>query len=170
MADIEGEMDDLEKRVARLEAVKEVERLWIDFADAMDFGGPEANVYDPDKMLSLIAEDSSSVVGVVELGSKEAIGEFWRDLAQSMSLHFMSNPLIDISGSLESAVGSWRAWETPILDDQSLLGVFSHAHEYTKVDGRWLRGRAVQTTHFFVPLGKDWAGQDRVIEQRRSFI
>src|SRR5690349_15950704 len=100
---------ELEQRVARLEAIRDIERLKIRYAEVCDAG------YDPAEIAELITDDAvwdgGDLLGRHE--GKAAVCEFFAGAKEHITwaLHYMVAPVVEVDDDLRTARGSWYLWQ-----------------------------------------------------------
>jgi hypothetical protein len=100
--------ENLETRLARLEAIEDIRVLKARYADVCDTG------YDPDRMLPFFTQDAVWDGGerFVRYEGIDAIYGFFRYVSGQITwaLHYMIAPIIEVADDLENATGSWYLW------------------------------------------------------------
>ncbi len=101
-------MTDLERTVARLQAIEDIRRLKARYADACDTG------YRPELMRPLFTEDAvwdGGRFGRYE--GVEAICGFFAAVSADIvwALHYMIAPSIEIGETVDEAHGTWYLWQ-----------------------------------------------------------
>ncbi len=101
-------MTDLETRIAKIEAVQDIQALKARYADACD------NQYDPKRMREEIFT-SDAVWHADPFGTFEgidAICEFFAGVSSQITwaLHYMIAPEIEVDDDVENARGTWYIW------------------------------------------------------------
>lgn len=152
-------------RLAKLEAIEEIRLRVLAFFESCDNGGASGETYDANALADMWVPDGRFESGPVHCRTRDEIRALFLDLAQTFSLHYAGNHIVDIEPCHRRATGSWKAWESPILSGRAVWGCFEHRHEYTKRDGRWSWTRWDQTIHFFVPTERTWIDEPRIVEQ-----
>jgi hypothetical protein len=159
----------LAKRIARLEAIEAIRARMSFFADRCDNGGSTGETYDAVGMANLWTADGRIQNGASVWHDRTEILGLLQDLAQTLSLHFNANYIIDVDPDRSRASGHWYVWEAPILSGKAVWGCFTHNHIYRKENGEWFWELWHQTEHYFTPIDKSWEEGARVMEQRTSF-
>lgn len=101
---------DLETRIARLEAIEEIKRLKLDYAEACD------EQYDPNRIAELFVEDGvwdgGERYGVYE--GRESIRTFFANVSDLVpwAMHYIVSPRIEVDEGVDRAVGRWYLWQT----------------------------------------------------------
>jgi hypothetical protein len=130
--------DDLERRVARLEAIADIQKLKALYCLHCDRG------YDADALALLFTEDAVWDAGPVRgvHRGREAIREFFRRVSAVIpyAAHLATNPVIEADG--DSGSGRWRMLMPCTLVEGgrqvAAFQVADYAETYRRVEGRWL--------------------------------
>jgi len=150
--------EDLEQRIARLEAVREIERLKIRYAEICDAG------YDLTAMAEIFTDD---VVwdGGPELGrheGKQAVLDFFAGAPSRITwaLHYMIAASVEIDDGGETAGGSWYLLQpcTIAADEgpRAVLGMSRYADRFRRESGRWLLSEINVDVQTESPLDEGW--------------
>lgn len=158
----------LESRITTLEELESIRERVLEFFERCDNGGVSGETYDPEAMASLWLPQGGFESGFGIAKDRDELLSWFRDLAQTFSMHYAGNFAIDIEPGHLRATGVWNAWESPILSGKAVWGCFSHRHRYEKQDGEWYWAQWHQTEHFFAPVSTSWEDGVRVIEQSIS--
>lgn len=158
----------LESRIATLEEVNSIRERVLEFFERCDNGGVGGETYDPERMASLWLPDGGFESGFGIAKDRDEMLGWFSDLAQTFSMHYAGNFVIDLEPGCSCATGIWNAWESPILSGKAVWGCFSHRHRYEKRDGEWYWSLWQQTEHFFTPVSSSWEDGVRVVEQGLS--
>jgi ketosteroid isomerase-like protein len=149
-------MDELERRVQRLEDIEAIRDLKASYGQVCDQG------YDPDKLAAMFTEDAE--FNLTEKGTTQtskgraAIRERFLLMPKRIEFaahYFIQQAKIAVEGN--TAAASWLMW-TP----QTLAGgqsVFSSGIEhdvYEKVNGKWLFKKTTLDVLFRAAYGKGW--------------
>ena len=150
--------ENLEARVARLEAIEDIRALKARYADVCDTG------YDPDHMRPLFTEDAFWDGGP-RFGRYEgvdAVCGFFRDVSSQITwaLHYMVAPVIEVSDDLQSATGSWYLLEpcTMTTDDGPRAVVITgrYADSYRREANGWKISGLTLDCQTISPLDEGW--------------
>ncbi len=99
---------DLEKRIARLEAVEEIKKLKSRYAQACD------DSYNPETMRTIFTKDAVWDGGEVfgKHVGQDAVCEFFAGVSSQImwALHYMIAPEIEIGDDGTTATGTWYIW------------------------------------------------------------
>ena len=148
-------VDELGRRLGRLEAEQEIHDLVHRYAELCD------EAYDPAGLSALFTEDatwsSRSKDGSIDFGTyrgRAQIRRFFAGVSEGlgpMTLHYLLSPRVEVAADLNTATGHW--YLLAILDrrpagasadsperERVVLGG-TYAHDYRRVDGRWLMSR-----------------------------
>jgi len=128
------DMNELEKRITRLEDIEAIKQLKIRYSHICD------DMHNPDTICSVFAEDGiwespdfGKAVGHAE------IRELFRNFQKlfSFSQHNMTNPLIEVNGNRATGVwyisGPWDYTET----GEKKWFALRYDDEYVKINGEW---------------------------------
>lgn len=153
----------IELRLQRLEDEAAIQRLVYTYARLCDAG------YDPGGLAGLFTEDAvwaaASPDGKVDFGrheGREAIRRFFDNASKTlgpMTLHYVSNPLIEVAQDRLSGTGRWHS--LTFLDRaaagsdrrQTVMLGSRYAHQYRCVGGVWLFGKLDCVFSFDRPVG-----------------
>lgn len=149
-------MASLEDRLQVIEDIEAIRRLKLAYADRCDDG------YDPDGLAALFTED-----GVWDGGphgtarGRDEIRALWEATGQhaSFAVHYITNHVVDVDASGETARGSCSLWEPITLDGEAMWASVRYAERYRKVDGRWLVAEMKLDNVFCTPFDKGWERQ-----------
>jgi hypothetical protein len=149
-------LDDLQKRITRLEDIEAIKKLKAQYCAYCD------DNYNPEALASLFIEG-----GVWDAGEgfgkhvgREAIKAFFRDVSKDITFaaHMVLNPIIEVEG--DRATGQWYIIMPATLKETQaawLLGKYDE--EYVKIAGRWMYKSLKANILFFSPYEKGWATQ-----------
>lgn len=160
-------MVDLESRIKRLEQTEAIRQLNVRLCELCD------KPYDADRILQMWTVDGDLVQmskfgGAGLFYGRDQWGELMEDFAITWTFHWATNAVIELDESLERARGHWHGWENPIVSGDSLIGAFSHAHDYVKIDGVWYWESWRQDGHFFCAVETGWEKGVRMRPARKS--
>lgn len=152
-------MDDLARRVRRLEDAEEIRRLKAMYCHYCDIG------YDADGIASLMTEDAvwdgGRTFGVHH--GREAIREHFRGASQRVTIarHQVMNPIIDVGvdGDDDSASGQWLLFQPCTVGGEAVWLAATYHDHYRRVDGRWLIAETRIDVSFFTPADRNWVDQ-----------
>jgi hypothetical protein len=149
---------ELERRVARLEAVDAICKLKERYADVCDSG------YDPVRMRPFFTEDA-----VWDGGPRfgrhngiDAVCDFFAGISSTITwaLHYMVAPNIEIAEDGRTATGTWYLFEpcTIATDNgpRAMLITGRYADRYRRVDGSWKFSEVTLDCQTFSPLDEGW--------------
>ncbi len=146
-------MEDMERRLAALEAVEEIKRLKARYCAYCD------DDYDVESIVSLFVEDAvweSATFGKYE--GREEIRGFFVNAAKMLpfAVHMVMNPIIEVDG--DSATGIWYLFQacTFAEGEKAVWGSARYDEEYVKVDGAWKFKDLKLTSHFWTPFDEGW--------------
>ena len=134
-------MDDLERRLTRLEDVRAVEQLKFRYTAACDFG------YDLDALASCFAPDGRWVSdGFADCHGRDEIRDYFRRLAKvtPQALHYATSPrvLLDAGGGRAEARFHLLCLSTVRRrgsdEHDALVMIGSYHDRCIKIDGQWL--------------------------------
>ena len=150
--------DDLETRVARLEAIEDIRALKARYADVCDTG------YDPERMRPLFTSDAfwdgGERFGRYE--GADAICGFFADVSSRITwaLHYMIAPVVEVSDDLQTASAGWYLLEpcTVATDDgpRAMLIVGRYADSYRREQDGWKISGLSLDCQAISPLDEGW--------------
>jgi len=156
--------DDLERRIAKLEAIEDIRRLKARYAQVCDNG------YDPDQMAALFTRDalfdSGPMFGVYQ--GRQAIHDFFDRARHSViwAIHFVIAPSIVVNDDLETATGTWYLWELATMRtgdrDEAVWMAATYDDRYRKEDGVWRFDEVHIKWQTITPFSEGWV--------RRKFL
>jgi hypothetical protein len=153
----------VEERLARMEAIHEIQEIKFRYTEGTDFG------YDLDKIASCFTEDGRWVSeGFADCHGREEIKEFFAGLKQvvSMALHYTTNPRITLGDDGLSATGRFHLWcactmsrsdDSGESDAVTMIGTYDDKFE--KVDGKWLIKELNADVRHVSEWSEGWARQ-----------
>ena len=132
------ELEELQKRITRLEDIEAIKRLKARYCEICDHED-----YDADAMASLFTEDGTwSGEGVGSAEGREAIRALFAGFPKVIAgaQHIVANPLIEVDG--DRARGVWYLIAAVTQDDGTTQsnwpGTAARYHEdYVKRNGEW---------------------------------
>ena len=146
-------MEELARRIQRLEDIEAIKVLKARYADACDRN------YDADTLASLFTEDAiwdGGLFGVYE--GREAIRQFFQGVPADIPFarHYMTNPIIAVDG--DEATGEWYLFQTCTFaqGNQAIFGAGRYDERYRRVDGEWKFWRLKLTSFFWTPYEEGW--------------
>ena len=151
-------MDDLEHRLARLEAIEAIRQLKARYADVCDTG------YDPDRMEPLFTRDAVWDGGE-RFGRYEgidAIRGFFAGVSSQITwaLHYMIAPIVEVEPDGRTATGSWYLWQpcTVVGTDgpQAVWLTGRYADRYRLEDGGWRFSEVRLDVQTVTPFEDGW--------------
>ena len=151
-------MDDLEHRLARLEAIEAIRQLKARYADVCDTG------YDPDRMEPLFTRDAVWDGGE-RFGRYEgidAIRGFFAGVSSQITwaLHYMIAPIVEVEPDGRTATGSWYLWQpcTVVGTDgpQAVWLTGRYADRYRLDDGGWRFSEVRLDVQTVTPFEDGW--------------
>lgn len=155
----------LESRIDTLEEIESIRERVLEMFERCDNGGAGGETYDAEGMASLWLPEGGFESGFGTAHDRDELLVWFKDLAQTFSMHYAGNYVIDVEPEHSRATGAWNAWESPTLSGKAVWGCFSHLHQYEKRDGQWFWAHWRQTEHFFTPVSSSWEEDVRVVEQ-----
>ena len=144
--------DQIERRLARIEAIEEIRRLKALYCLHCDRG------YDGEALAALFTADAVWDAGAHRgvFRGRQAIRDFFGGISSAIpyAAHLVTNPLIEVEG--EEAVGNWRMLMPCTLRDggveSAAFQVAEYDETYRRVDGIWLiAGLKVRLRRLVVP-------------------
>ena len=153
--------EDLERRVARLEAREEIGELMAEYLYLAD--------RDPDaeKIAALFSADAvweprgNFALEQQPTHGREAIRELFAALPEMMSFgaHYVTNPVIEVSEDLGRARGRWHTLELLTKENPTtqILAIAWYDNDFVRVDGRWRIERIRFEDTLSFPFVEGWA-------------
>jgi len=150
--------EDLGRRIARLEAISQVERLKLRYAAICDRG------YDPAEIGALLTDDAVWDGGA-RLGRYEgrsAICDFFALTPERITwaLHYMIAPAVDVDEDLMNAQGTWYLWQpcTIVTADgpRAVLITGRYSDRFRRENGQWLFSEIAIDAQTATPLDEGW--------------
>ena len=149
-------VDDLNARLAKLEAAEEIRSLKARYAKACDVG------YAPEAMRPLFTRDAvwSDVRGRFT-GTHEgidAVCAFFAGAADTISWagHYMIGPDIEVADDLEHATGTWYLWQPCTINGEAAWISGTYADTYRVEDGVWKIARLELTLDTVTTFEDGW--------------
>jgi len=149
-------INDIEQRLAKLEAVEDIKRLKISYASACDAG------YDPALLGPLFTDDAVWTDITGRFGTsvgRDAICEKFATSPFSWALHYTIAPSISVSDDIQSATGRWYLWQPCTLNEHAILIAGIYNEEYRRDEGEWRISRLELTPHMASPYEAGWVKQ-----------
>lgn len=151
-------MDELTRRIAKLEAIAEITALKGRYGRACDAGHPRAEIeaiFTADAVWS----DTSGGLGTHE--GLEAILEFFAGIGAvtDWSLHLIVSPEIAVDDDLERATGRWVVLQPCTISGEAIWTAGRFEDEYVKADDGWKIARTEVTLGAITPYELGWAKQ-----------
>jgi hypothetical protein len=150
--------EQLEHRIARLEATREIEQLMIRYADICDRG------YDPAEISTILTEDAvwdgGSNLGRHE--GRSAICDFFGGASERITwaLHYMIAAAVEVDEDLTNARGSWYLWQPCTIETESgpraCLIAGRYANRLRRENGQWLFSEITIKVETETPLDEGW--------------
>lgn len=155
-------MDELERRVRRLEDLDAIRQLRARYCLYLDTG-------QWDSVADLFTDDGE-FTGMSSPRGREEIRTFFAGLSDSMNgfWHFTTNETIDIDG--DRADGEAYLYMTCVLDDEPHVAAGRYRDEFVKQQGRWLFHSRTVTFFYFVPNADGWYPGKIVPEDARRAV
>ena len=150
--------DELERRVAKLEAAEAIRHLKARYAAVCDTG------YDPDRMVPLFTRDAVWDGGE-RFGRHEgidAIRAFFGSVSSQIvwALHYRVAPVVEVADDLETATASWYLLEpcTIATDEgpQAVLITDTYADRYRREPDGWKFAEVELDFQTISPLDEGW--------------
>jgi hypothetical protein len=151
-------VQELERRLAKLEAAEEIRDLKARYAAVCDTG------YDPERMVPLFTRDAVWDGGE-RFGRHEgmdAIYAFFAGVSSQIvwALHYMIGPAIEVSDDLETATGTWYLLEpcTIVTDEgpRAMLITGTYADRYRREPDGWKFSEVKLDCQTVSPLDEGW--------------
>lgn len=156
-------IDDLERRIARIEATEEIKRLKARYAQASD------SDYDWRSFQDLFTADGvwhSNAFGTYE--GREAVGGFMKAIADTGSIGFAHHSMIpqwiDIAEDGLTAHGRWYLIEFATMPDadgvdRAVIITCIYEDDFRLEEGRWLIAKVDARFQFVSDWDKGWVEQ-----------
>lgn len=146
-------MSTIEQRLQLLEDVEAIRRLKITYAQRCD------DDYDPEGLAALFTEDGvwdGGPHGVAR--GRDEIRALWEATRAnaSFAVHYITNHVVDIDPSGDSATGTCSLWEPITLGGRAMWASVIYAERYLKRDGAWLFAEMKLDTLFCTPFDQGW--------------
>lgn len=132
---------DLERRVAKLEAAREIEALMAEYLYLVD------REPDPDRIAALFTADAvweprgNLAVDQSPARGREEIRELFAAVPGGMPFlaHYITNASVRLAADLESAHGRWHAFELMTLKEPpvQMVQLAWYENDFVREDGRW---------------------------------
>jgi len=144
-------IEELEKRLEKLEAIDDIKRLKAKYAQIVD------------GLSDLSFEECFTEDAVWDLGAagkvqgRKAIGELFRKVpeVQPFSVHYFVQAELEVHGN--EAVGKWYEWLAATQGDgRAVWTAGIEEEEYRKVNGHWLISALKLTSIFRTPYEEGW--------------
>ena len=144
-------IEELEKRLEKLEAIDDIERLKSKYAQIVD--GLSDRSFE-----ECFTEDAVWDLGEAgKVQGRKAIGELFKKVpeVQPFSVHYFVQAEIEVNG--DKAVGTWYEWLAATQGDgRAVWTAGIENEEYRKVDGQWLISALKLTSIFRTPYEEGW--------------
>jgi hypothetical protein len=149
---------DLERRVARLEAIEQICHLQTRYAAVCDAGN------DPDEMVKLFTDDAVWNSGE-RFGVHRGIGEihaFFSGIRHVIqwALHYMIQPVVTVADDLQTANGVWYLWQPCTVRsedvDRPCWLTATYDVDYRLVDGEWKMAEVRLDVQTISPIEDGW--------------
>lgn len=158
-------MTDLEKRIARLEAIEDIRALkarYAEFADAKYTAAHRKKT--GSELDGIVAAQAACFTEDVEwdagkfglIKGRKALAESFQGKPFWFTLHLYANPVIEVEGDIAS--GRWLHWLLLSRQDTAEpVHMMGYTHDrYRRVDGQWLISHMRLEVKFEVPFGAPW--------------
>jgi hypothetical protein len=148
-------MNDLETRIAKLEAKDAIRDLKIRYARVCDAG------FKPADMRPLFTEDAvldAGARGPGPLTGRDVISNYYGKVPEYLTWchHYMTNGSIEVADDLEHATGTWYFYEPCTMNGRAVIVMGSYVDHYRKDDDGWKFERVEITSQAATPLDKGW--------------
>jgi SnoaL-like domain len=145
-------------RLDRLEAIKEIERLKIRYAEVCDAG------YEPAEIGRLLTDDAvwDGGSGLGRYEGKEAVCGFFGGASKRIvwALHYMVAPVVEVDEDLQTARGSWYLWQpcTIVTEEgpRATLITGRYADAFRREPDGWKFSEIVIDVQTESPLDEGW--------------
>lgn len=146
---------DLEQRIARLEAIEDIKRLKVRYAKICDAG------YSPDEAVKVFTDDAVWDGGE-QLGRHEgveAIRTFFAETKISWAVHYMIAPVVDVSPDLTTATGTWYLWEPCTIEGTAIWIMARYADQLRREEDGWKFSEMLVDSQAVTPVQADWVAE-----------
>jgi hypothetical protein len=150
--------DGLERRLDRLDAIREIERLKIRYAEICDAG------YSPAEIGELLTQDAvwdgGPSLGRYE--GRDSICEFFGGASKRIvwALHYMVAPVVEVDSDLQGARGWWYLWQpcTVVTSDgpRATLITARYADRFRREADGWKFSEIAIDVQTESPLDEGW--------------
>jgi len=146
-------MSNIESKIQFLLDLEEIKKLWAQYAYCVD-------TYDTEAWANLFTEDGvfdCDIMGVFQ--GRKAIRDFQ---LLPFTVHYLTNPIIDIDADGQSAQGKWLLLEpcSVALSEgakpEPIWGMARYEDDYVKVDGAWKFKVVRLRSYTWTPYHKGW--------------
>lgn len=154
------------ERLARIEALLEIQQLKARYAELVDARTVAGRVVDDAELARLATEaaalftedatwDGGAALGVAR-GRREITDRLRRPTI-GFGLHVFTQPRIDLAGDLASATGRWTLLSPHTGSDGTSAWLLGEEHDtYRRVDGRWLHATMRLRVIALAPVPQGW--------------
>jgi hypothetical protein len=154
----EPDLHDLARRVARLEAEREISRVLYHYVWLAD------EVKDADRISACFTKDAvwEGVGDFDEYLSegRDQIRDLFRDVPNQLpfTAHWVTNEVIDLANDGEHAHGQWHILEAANLRDNcaQVWMVAWYENDFRRVNGKWLISHLRLVHTFVAPYEEGW--------------
>ena len=160
-------MNDLERRIQRLEDIEDIRRLKALYSKYADDKYTDSHERKPEAELEELARRQASLFtedavwdGGAHFGvhqGREAIYRYVRKGGWTFSMHYFVNPIIEVNG--DHAQATWMLWQTSTLTEGE-VPVFMAAvedDEYVRTPEGWRMSRMTFTLKFMTQFDVPWS-------------
>ena len=128
------DLQQLEHRIARLEAIEAIRQLKARYCEICDAG------HDPDDIVSIFTEDGIwEGEGIARAVGHEEIKALFRTFQRTISFsqHMVQNPIIEVEGARASGRWYFFGMFTYAKDDQARWQAARYHEDYVKEGDSW---------------------------------
>lgn len=159
MDDLRGQLDGLERRLARIEAERAIEELMHSYALAIDV------IKDADVTSGFFAPDAvwegRGNLADFRAEGLDEIREMFRENPSMLpfTAHFLTNPIVEVSPGGTEARGRWHALEAATLSDgeTAVWLIALYDNDFARLDGEWRIARIRFEDRVICPYEEGWA-------------
>ncbi len=158
------EVQSLEARLHRVEALEEVRLLKARYCDLCDAG------YPADELCTLFTDDAvwdGGEMGVFD--GKAAIHQFFTNMpsVMSMAIHHITNSAVEISSDAQSALGRWYLLQTATMTEtnEAVWLAASYQDDLLCTDDGWRFQRVTLRSRFYTSYEEGWAKRPHLLEK-----
>lgn len=144
-------LEDLARRVQKLEDLEAIKRLKIRYAKACD------DNYNADELAKLFTVDAiwdgRPLFGIYQ--GREAIHDHFKKAAFKFAVHYFVSPDITIEG--DKAHARWYLFQAATRKDDTPIWLSAFEDDdYVRIKGEWLQIYMKLSVNFYTPFDEGW--------------